>query len=95
MGRQIYERFVCACGEACLMIPHEKSGKLAPITTATYDDGNIEKDLQLDARGNHLAGRAVYRIVPKAERESNPKPRHLNHFSNCPNRDQFGGRKPG
>lgn len=86
MGRKVYEQFTCNCGIVCQMIPHETSGKLAPLTLNTNVGGNIEV---LDDG----AGWVRYRIVPKAEREADPlRPRHLNHFSNCPNREQFGGR---
>lgn len=87
MGRKAYERFVCDCGEGCVMVPHVQSGKLAPITIATYPDGNIEVDL-LSVNGGH----GTYRVVPERERLANPKPRLLNHFTNCPLREQFGGR---
>jgi hypothetical protein len=55
MGRPAYSVFTCSCGERCVMVPHEKSGKLAPITEATYDNGNIahfytEGGRELDGR---------------------------------------------
>jgi hypothetical protein len=67
------------------MVAHRATGKLAPITTATYDDSNIE----VFGDGGLIP---LYRIVPKQEREADPKPLHLNHFTNCPRREAFGGR---
>jgi len=69
------------------MVPHCRTGKLAPITATAYPDGNIALVLE-SINGGHGA----YRIVPLAERERDPKPRLLNHFSNCADRQQFGGR---
>jgi hypothetical protein len=87
MGRKPYESFTCSCGERCIMVPHETSGKLAPITTTAYAGGTIAIALR-SVNGGH--GR--YRIVPKAEREADPRPRPMNHFSNCPDRAHCGGR---
>jgi hypothetical protein len=78
VSRKANERFVCSCGEQCVMVAHEKTGKLAPITVNAYDNGNIV-----------LPGGGVYRIVPKAEREADPRPRLLNHWSNCPDARNF------
>jgi hypothetical protein len=88
MGRQVYEQFTCTCGTVCTMLPHEKSGKLAPITKDTYEGGNIELT-------DDMFGKRTYRIVSKPEREAKPRHRRLNHFSNCPDRESFGGRKTG
>lgn len=82
MGRKANERFVCSCGEACVMLPHERSGGLWPITVAAYDNGFVE--LVLDDQANVL-----WRIVPKAEREADPRPRLLYHWSNCPDAAGF------
>lgn len=76
--RRQNERFVCSCGEVCVMIAHEKSGKLAPITVNAYPNGNVV-----------LPGGGVYRIVSKQEREADPRPRLLNHYSNCPDANSF------
>jgi hypothetical protein len=87
MGRAAYEAFTCSCGERCLMVPHERTGTLAPITMTASLDGNIVLNLAWNAiHGN------TYRIGPKAERDADPKPRLLNHFANCPDRVRFGGR---
>lgn len=83
MGRHAYETFVCSCGERCTMLPNSRTGKLAPITEASYPNGNIE--VGLGSSG------VMYRIVPKRERARDPNPRRLNHFSNCPDRQHFGG----
>ena len=84
MKREPYEVFTCECGEVCEMIPHERTAVLAPITLFSYDNGNIEF-VGDEAR--------TYRVVPKDERERTPKPRHLNHFTNCPARGKFGPRR--
>jgi hypothetical protein len=85
--KQPYERFRCACGEFCVMVPHEGSGKPAPITVAPYDGGNVDLVLR-----SVNAGQTTYRIVGTAERVADPRPRFVNHFSNCPLREDFGGR---
>jgi hypothetical protein len=77
MGRSAYSTFTCECGVACVMVPHETSGKLAPITVAKHDGGNIET---VQATDN--GPRYTYR-VPKAEREQYPEPRHLSHWTDC------------
>lgn len=73
--RSAYEFFQCECGEQCVMLPHERTGKLAPITLNLYDDGNIEKTGSVPG--------SIYRVVSKGDRESNPKMRHYNHWTNC------------
>ena len=84
MGRPAYSRFVCSCGESCVMVPSASTGKLAPITLATYPDGNIAIDL-LSVNGGH----GTYRIVSTAEREANPVPRPMSHWATCPDADRF------
>jgi hypothetical protein len=78
MGRKANERFVCSCGEQCVMVAHEKTGKLAPITIKAYDNGNIV-----------LLGNGCYRIVSKAERAADPRSRLLNHWASCPDAGSF------
>lgn len=66
------------------MLPSVSTGKIAPITTKTYEGGNIEIDTD-------MFGNVVYRVASKEAISAVPDyPRHLNHFSNCPNREQFG-----
>lgn len=86
MSRYAYETFVCSCGEHCIMIPHCSTGKPAPITEALYDDGNIE------FVSTSLGAVGTYRIASQSERSAHPEPRRLNHFVNCPDRAEFGGR---
>lgn len=87
MKRQPYEHFICECGEPCIMVPHERTGKLAPITIRVYDDGNI---VLVQATDN--GPRYTYRILAPDDRLANAGLLRLNHFSNCPLREQFGGR---
>lgn len=89
MGRNAYETFTCECGERCRMVPHERTRSLAPITVATYDTGNI---VLIQATDNGPNG--TYRILPENDRAANAGLLHLNHFTNCPRRDQFGRRRP-
>ncbi len=84
MGRKHGEVFRCGCGEQCVMAAHHESGKLNPITVKAYDGGNIET-FQATDNGPGL----TYRIVPKQEREADPKPRPVSHFSNCPHVGDF------
>jgi hypothetical protein len=84
MGRKAYETFTCSCGERCVMVPHEKSGKLAPITVAAYPNGNIEL-----LQGEDQESSPVYRVVPPKERLAVPKPRPVSHWSNCPDAASF------
>ena len=86
--RRPYERFRCSCGEVCVMVPHAQSGKPAPITVAAYPNGNIRINLE-----SVNAGHGTYSIVPKRERERDPRPRPLNHHADCPDRANFGGRR--
>jgi hypothetical protein len=84
MGRPAYSVFTCTCGERCVMVPHEKSGKLNPITVNAYPNGNIRVNLD-----SVIASQGSYGIVPKAEREANPIPRPVSHWSQCPHADNF------
>jgi hypothetical protein len=89
MARAAYERFTCECGVPCVMVPYEKSGKLAPITTEPQENGNIVLIQATDNGPNY-----TYRIVPPAEREEYPDvPRYLNHWANCGG-PSFQRRKP-
>jgi len=73
------------------MIPHETTGVPAPITRALYADGTVRITLE-----SVNAGHGTYGIVPKAEREADPKPRPHNHWSNCPRRaESRRNRQPG
>jgi hypothetical protein len=88
MGRAAYESFTCTCGVRCVMVPHQTTGKLAPITIATYPDGNVVVNLA-SVNGGH----GTYRIAGTEERARDPhRPRSLNHFASCPNASDFGGR---
>lgn len=76
------EMTVCdACGEPIIFLAHESTGKLAPITIATYPNGNCH-----EMNGN------TYRALgpDAAERFRAAEQRlRLNHFSNCPNAGRF------
>jgi hypothetical protein len=85
MGRKAYEQFTCTCGERCVMVPNEKSGKLAPITSATYETGNIVLIQATDNGPNY-----AYRALGKPEdRAANAGQLYLNHWSNCPHAADF------
>lgn len=88
MGRPAYSRFVCRCGEVCVMVPHVTTGRLAPITVVAYDDGNIRVDLaSVDAAQG--APHGTYAVVPTAEREADPRPRPMNHWATCTRAAEF------
>lgn len=65
------------CGQAILWLPHETTGKTAPIDAEPVFGGNIE----LVVENEDTVG---YRIVPKEERDPG-RPLHKNHFVTCPN----------
>lgn len=85
MGRAAYSRFVCVCGEACVMVPHVRTGKLAPITVAEKPDGNVVVNM-----ATVVAGHGTYRTASPTDRAAEPlRPYHLNHFASCPSASQF------
>ena len=71
-----------ACGEAIVYLRSETTGKLAPITLATYPNGNIA-----ELPGNQY--RTFGRDRAAAQRADGRELR-LNHFVNCPHASRFG-----
>ena len=63
------------------MVPSASTGRLAPITEASYPDGNVE--VGIGSSGE------MYRIVPVADRPPLAGRLRLNHWSNCAHRDRF------
>lgn len=64
---------ICPCGKRFVQRRNNNTGKSAPITEYTVEGGNIE-----------ILADGSYRIVPYLERTADPRPRHVNHFVDCP-----------
>ncbi len=70
------------CGEHILWVPHEDTGKVAPIDAEPVAGGNIAITIVRDEHERIALG-MTYRIVPKDEREG--KVLHRNHYATCTN----------
>lgn len=73
---------VCsACAEPIIFLAHERTGTLAPITVASYPNGNVYEieNHRYVAFGPKEAD--FWRNAGRALR--------LNHFGNCANADRF------
>lgn len=66
----------CKCGERYIIRMHERTGNTAPITVDVYPDGNVR-----------INDDGTYGIIPKGSEWRGD--RHLNHFANCPLREQY------
>lgn len=85
MGRKSHESFVCSCGERCQMIPHEKTGRLAPIEDRLDDGGNV-----VLVPGDDQAGSSVYRVLGTPEaRTANAGRLRFPHWARCKDADRF------
>lgn len=70
------------CGEQIVFLAHERSGKLSPITTAAYPQGNV---IELPDFKYRILGEAEAR----AHKAKSSQPLKLNHFANCPHAKDF------
>lgn len=67
----------CGCGQTFVMRRHERTNRLAPITTYADDKGNVRVNPD-----------GTYGVVGIGEAYAGP--RYLNHFADCPIREAFG-----
>lgn len=74
------ERKTCTCGVQIVMRKHERTGKVSPITVDESEKGNIG----VNEDGSFFIAKAEY-----------TGPRFLNHFTDCPDAELYGGVKPG
>jgi hypothetical protein len=76
------ELTVCdACAEPIVFLQHERTGKLSPITVASYPNGNVYE------LPGHLYG--VLGPDHATMKRNAGIPLRLNHFVNCPNKERF------
>lgn len=84
MGRKAYQRVKCSCGELVTFVPSESTGRLAPIEDRLDDGGNV---VLIQATDNGTG--YTYQVLSDEERATDPRPRHLNHWSKCFHTDKF------
>jgi hypothetical protein len=90
MGRKVYETFTCSCGVRCRMVPNSTTGKLAPITLDTHDNGNVVLMTPEGYPASDNGAGYAYRVLGKPQdRAANAGQLFLNHWSNCPDADKF------
>jgi hypothetical protein len=69
----------CSCGVRIRMLKNLASGRTAPIT------------VEASSRGNVVLEGPYWRI----KREGDRGPFYLNHFTDCPDAEQYGGSRAG
>lgn len=81
------ERWTCTCGAPLLGAMHPDTEKVAPITVAEKDDGNV---LVYGNREGVLCYRPVRDEAALAWLRKSKVPLRLNHFADCPDRARYG-----
>ena len=80
------EKVCPACGRAIVWAVHERTRRRAPFDPGLVEGGNVELR-QVPRRFDGPL--YVYRIVPKREREADPRPHHVSHFVTCSDPGRF------
>lgn len=87
-ARQAGQRWECeACGEP-LIGALGRSGRIAPITVAPYDDGNVLLHNRIDG-SNRIVCSWVLAGDTLAKARENDVQLRRNHFMSCPHADRF------
>lgn len=76
-----------ACQRPIVWAVHERTHNRAPFDPGLDPDGNVE--IALAKPAGFDGPLYTYRVVPKAEREAEPRGRHLSHFVTCTDPDRF------